>query len=192
MDTLEHPKPWDGLIHDVAVTSMSGMVFNPIISQLLPKEEAEAKKAQDEIVSVVSDAMRSIIGMFYPELAQILIASRGNGVSPDEWRVECERAALHAGALLRLARIQGMTSAATLEMILTAPRTNKGLDDLPETALFVRVALDAQRYIRDDRDREVFQRAIDYFTKHLAQLAPERRRMLEASIAGTFMGWLMS
>jgi hypothetical protein len=113
-------------------------------------------------------------------------------VSPDEWRVECERAVFHAGALLRLAKIQGGFASSTIEMLLTAPRTNNGLDDLPETALFVRMVLDALRYARNDDDREAFKCAMDYFTKHFVQLTPEKRRMLEASIAGTFMGFLMS
>ncbi len=184
----------DDFIKAVAVPAMGGIVWNPLLKSLLPQEGEEAKKVQEEIVSAIAGAMRAAIGLFYPDFGRHADDRPSGGlagIAPEEWRVECERAAFHAGKLLRLARIQGGTAAATVEMVLTAPRTEGGLEGMPETTLFARVARDAQRYSRDDRDNEEIRSAIDYFTKHLAVMPPERRRMMEASLTGTFMGWLM-
>jgi hypothetical protein len=109
--------------------------------------------------------------------------------SPEAWRVECERAAFHAGVLLRLAKIPGGTSAAIVEMIQTAPRSESNLDNVPETALFARIARAAYHY---GGDTDSFRVATEYITKHLMKMPPERRRLLEASVTGLFMGWLMS
>lgn len=109
--------------------------------------------------------------------------------SPEAWRVECERAAFHAGVLLRLAKIPGGTSAAIIEMIQTAPRSECDLDNVPETALFARIARAAYHY---GGDTDLFRAATEYITEHLMKLPPKRRRLLEASVTGVFMGWLMS
>lgn len=109
--------------------------------------------------------------------------------SPETWRVECERAAFHAGVLLRLANIPGGIAAAIVELIQTAPRSEGDLDGLPETTLFARITRAAYRF---HGDTDSFRAASEYITDHLMQMPPERRRMLEASVTGVFMGWLMS
>lgn len=111
------------------------------------------------------------------------------GDSPEAWRVECERAAFHVGVLLRLAKIPGGTSAAIVEMIQTAPRSESDLDNVPETALFARIARAAYHY---GGDTDSFRAATEYITQHLMKMPPERRRLLEASVTGVFLGWLMS
>ena len=108
--------------------------------------------------------------------------------SPEAWRVECERAVFHANVLLRLAKVPGGYGSAMAEMIRTAPRSQKGLDSIPETALFVRIALEARRLSPND---ELLQSALEYFGTHLMVMEPERRMMLEASVTGVFMGWVM-
>ena len=109
--------------------------------------------------------------------------------SPERWRVECERAAFAAGVLLRLANIPGGISAAIVELIQTAPRSESDLDNLPETTLFARIVRAAYRF---HGDTDSFRAASDYITEHLMKMPPQRRRMLEASLSGVFMGWLMS
>ena len=109
--------------------------------------------------------------------------------SPEAWRVECERAAFHAGVLLRLANIPGGIAAAIVELIQTVPRSESDLDTLPETTLFARITRAAYRF---HGDTDSFRAASEYITEHLMQMPPERRRMLEASVTGVFMGWLMS
>ncbi len=109
--------------------------------------------------------------------------------SPEAWRVECERAAFHASVLLRLAKIPGLTSVAIAELLQTAPRSEGDFDTLPETTLFARITRAAYRA---DGDSELFRAACAYVTEHLMKMPPERRRLLEASVTGVFMGWLMS
>jgi hypothetical protein len=109
--------------------------------------------------------------------------------SPEAWRVECERAAFHAGVLLRLANIPGGISAAIVELIQTAPRSESDLETLPETTLFARITRAAYRL---GGDTDSFRAASEYITEHLMKMPPQRRRMLEASLSGAFMGWLMS
>jgi hypothetical protein len=109
--------------------------------------------------------------------------------SPEAWRVECERAAFHAGVLLRLANIPGGIAAAIVELIQTVPRSENDLDGLSETTLFARITRAAYRF---HGDTDSFRAASEYITEHLMKMPPERRRMLEASLSGAFMGWLMS
>jgi hypothetical protein len=109
--------------------------------------------------------------------------------SPESWRVECERAAFHAGVLLRLANIPGGIAAAIVELIQTAPRSESDLDNVPETAPFARITRAAYRF---NSDTDSFRAATEYITEHLMKMPPERRRLLEASLAGAFTGWLMS
>src|SRR5581483_2288182 len=65
--------------------------------------------------------------------------------SPEVWRVQCELAVFHANVLLRLAKIPGGVGSAIAEMIRTAPRSEKDLDNIPETAFFARILLEAHR-----------------------------------------------
>src|SRR5262249_54309133 len=106
-----------------------------------------------------------------------------SGDSPEAWRVECEKAAFHAGVLLRLAKIPGGMAAAITEMIQTAPRSESDLDSLPETALFARIARTAYHY---GGDTDSFRAATEYISEHLMKMTPERRRLLEASVTGVF------
>ncbi len=109
--------------------------------------------------------------------------------SPEAWRVECERAAFHAGVLLRLANIPGGIAAAIVELIQTAPCSESEFDTLPETTLFARITRAAYRF---NSDTDSFRVATEYITEHLMKMPLERRRLLEASLAGAFTGWLMS
>jgi hypothetical protein len=108
--------------------------------------------------------------------------------SPEGWRVECERAVFHASVLFRLAKAPGGAAAAIAEMIRTAPRSRKDLEDIPVTPLFYRIVLEADRFSPND---VLFRAAVEYFGKHLIAMTPERRSMLEASITGALMGYVM-
>lgn len=108
--------------------------------------------------------------------------------SPEEWRVECERAVFHANVLLRLAKIPGGIGSAIAEMIRTAPRSVKDLETMRGTALFYRIVVDANRRCPED---ELLHAAVRYFTDHLIAMPPNRRSMLEASVTGAMMGFVM-
>lgn len=97
-------------------------------------------------------------------------------------------AVFHANVLLRLARIPGGLGSAIAEMIRTAPRSAKEADEVSITALFGRIVLEAFRLSPKD---ELFHSAVAYFEKHLSAMARERRRMLEASVTGAMMGFVM-
>lgn len=108
--------------------------------------------------------------------------------SPEAWRVECEQAVFHSNVLLRLAKIPGGIASAIAEMIRTAPRSRKDLEDACVSTLFARIVLEAHRFSPDD---VLFRSAVRYFTNDLVAMAPERRRMLEASVTGAMMGFVM-
>jgi hypothetical protein len=108
--------------------------------------------------------------------------------SPESWRVECERAVFHASVLFRLAKAPGGAAAAIAEMIRTAPRSRKDLEDIPVTPLFYRIVLEADRLSPND---VLFRGAVEYFGQYLIAMAPERRSMLEASVTGALMGYVM-
>ena len=108
--------------------------------------------------------------------------------SPEAWRVECERAVFHANVVLRLARIPGGVGSAIAEMIRSAPRSLKETDLIPESSFFARVILEAHRL---SPTHELFLSAVEYFEKHLSAMAPKRRAMLEASVTGAMMGFVM-
>jgi hypothetical protein len=63
------------------------------------------------------------------------------------------------------------------------------LDNVPETTLFARITRAAYRA---GGDTDLFRAATEYITEYLMKMPPERRRLLEASLAGAFTGWLMS
>jgi hypothetical protein len=108
--------------------------------------------------------------------------------SPEAWRVECEQAVFHANVLLRLAKVPGEVGAAIAEMIGTAPRSEEDLENMPVTAMFFRIVLDAHRLSPKD---ELFHAAVLYFTDHLIAMPSHRRSMLEASVTGAMMGFVM-
>jgi hypothetical protein len=108
--------------------------------------------------------------------------------SPEAWRVECEQAVYHANVLLRLAKVPGGVGSAIAEMIRTAPRSQKELHDPLVDTLFARIVLEADRLSRKD---VLFRSAVGYFAEHLIAMAPERRRMLEASVTGAMMGFVL-
>jgi hypothetical protein len=108
--------------------------------------------------------------------------------SPEAWQVECERAVFHANVLLRLAKIPGGLASAIAEMVRTAPRSKKDLENPSVSTLFARIVLEADRL---SSDNELFGSAVRYFQNDLMAMAPERRRMLEASVTGAMMGWVM-
>jgi hypothetical protein len=108
--------------------------------------------------------------------------------TPESWRVECERAVFNASVLFRLAKAPGGPAAPIAEMIRTAPRSQKDLDEIDVTSLFSRITLDAHRLSPND---VLFRSAIEYFVKHLIAMTPARRSMLEASVTGALMGYVM-
>ncbi len=102
----------------------------------------------------------------------------------DIWQAECERAAFHAAALLRIARMYP-SKAAILEIIRTAPRSPDEEQD-PETSPFFRYAR-AARTMAQSWDDDLLRSIWDYFV-HLASMKPARRAFLEASLAGVLIG----
>jgi hypothetical protein len=108
--------------------------------------------------------------------------------SPEAWRVECELAVFHSSVLLRLAKIPGGIGSAIAEIVRTAPRSKRELENPSVSTLFARIILKAGC---DNWDDELFRSAVRYFTNDLIAMPPERRRMLEASVTGAMMGFVM-
>jgi hypothetical protein len=111
-----------------------------------------------------------------------------NRDSPEAWRVECEMAVFHASVLLRLAKIPGGVGSAIAEIIRTAPRSKRDLENPSVSTLFARIVLKADC---ENSDENLFRSAVRYFTNDLIAMAPERRRMLEASVTGAMTGFVM-
>jgi hypothetical protein len=114
-----------------------------------------------------------------------------NGVegTPEGWRVECEWAVYHAGTLLKLSGLKSPSSPSIVEMILTAPRSVEEANaKMGDCSLFSRSVRNA--FVEKADDPQLIA-AGDYFIDHLAAMKPEDRAMLDASIAGVFMGWMM-
>jgi len=108
--------------------------------------------------------------------------------SPEAWRAACERAVFNASVLLRLAKMTGGSMAAVAELIRSAPRSWEDADNIPETALFYRVVMEVDRLSGND---EWLRPVVGYFARELIEMAPERRSMLEASVAGVLTGFMM-
>ena len=85
----------------------------------------------------------------------------------DRWQAECERAARHAGNLIRLSGRRACGSA-IVELIRTAPRTPE--DNIAEASFFGRCGYDAANRVAGD-DYDVFSQAMDYF-EELAAVRP--------------------
>src|SRR4051812_42578497 len=102
----------------------------------------------------------------------------------DLWQAECERAAFHAAAMLRIARMYP-SRAAILEIIRSAPRLPDE-EQYPEASPFFRCASAARNMARS-WDGELLNSICEYFV-HLAAMKPARRAFLEASIAGVLIG----
>jgi hypothetical protein len=107
-----------------------------------------------------------------------------NNRCADIWQTECERAAFHAAAILRMARMWP-SNAAILEIIRSAPRSRDEEQD-PRTSPFFRYANAACTMARP-RDGDLLVSICDYFA-HLASMKPARRTFLEASLAGVLIG----
>ena len=102
----------------------------------------------------------------------------------DIWQAECERAAFHAAAMLRIARMYP-SKAAILEIIRSAPRSpDEELD--PETSPIFRVTR-AARSLAKPWDEDLYGSFAHYFNR-LASMKPARRAFLEASLAGVLIG----
>ncbi len=110
--------------------------------------------------------------------------TKANNRWADTWQAECERAAFHAAAMLRIAR-RYPTKAAILEIIRSAPRSPDEEQD-PQTSPFIRYAR-AARAMAQSWDADLLSSIWDYFV-HLASMKPARRAFLEASLAGVLIG----
>lgn len=104
-----------------------------------------------------------------------------------KWQSECNRAVFFASELLRLARRRASVSA-VIEIIRTAPRNNAERENPNLDAFFVQCFLDAHR-LEDRILPERHPQLRDYFMEHLLSMKPARRRLLEASIAGSLIGY---
>jgi hypothetical protein len=109
---------------------------------------------------------------------------KANNCWADIWRAECERAAFHAAAMLRIARMYP-SKAAILEIIRSAPRSPDEEQD-PEASPFFRCAR-AARTLVQSWDEDLFRSICQYFCR-LASMKPAHRAFLEASIAGVLIG----
>jgi hypothetical protein len=102
----------------------------------------------------------------------------------DIWQAECERAAFHAAAMLRMARMYP-NKAAILEIVRSAPRSPDEEQD-PEASPFFR-CVKAARTLVQTWDEDLLRSISEYFY-HLASMKPARRAFLEASLAGVLIG----
>lgn len=100
------------------------------------------------------------------------------------WQAECERAAFHAAAMLRVGRIFPSPTA-ILELIRSAPRSADEEQD-PAASPFMRYVRAARRFARP-YDQDLLESICDYFC-YLAAMKPARRAFLEASLAGVLIG----
>jgi hypothetical protein len=100
------------------------------------------------------------------------------------WQAECERAAFHAAAMLRVGRIYPSPTA-ILELIRSAPcRRMKNRTRLhPRSCVYARAA----RKFARPYDQDLLESICDYFC-YLAAMKPARRAFLEASLAGVLIG----
>jgi hypothetical protein len=102
----------------------------------------------------------------------------------DIWQAECERAAFHTAAMLRMARMYP-SKAAILEIIRSAPRSPDEEPD-PEASPFFRCAR-AARTFAQSWEEDLLRSICDYFDG-LASMKPARRAFLDASLAGVLIG----
>lgn len=112
-----------------------------------------------------------------------ILMSEQNDLSK-EWLTECERAAFAVATLLRLADRRAASSA-IIEILRAAPHSASELA-APSENPFMRCALAAMQ-LAQSWERNRLNQTTDYFMS-LAQMEPERRAMLEASVVGTLTG----
>jgi hypothetical protein len=105
-----------------------------------------------------------------------------------QWQSECERAVRILSNLLQLAG-RRQTASAVIELMRTAPRTPEELDKVLTDSLVCRSVKEAFDRVRPS-DRMMFDEVCGYISD-LTTMPPSRRSMLEASVAGTFLGWGM-
>jgi hypothetical protein len=101
------------------------------------------------------------------------------------WQAECERAAYHAAAMLRLGRMYP-SATAILELIRSAPRSPDEEQD-PAASPFMRYARSARTFAARPYDDDLLSSICEYFC-YLASMKPARRAFLEASLAGALVG----
>jgi uncharacterized Zn finger protein (UPF0148 family) len=119
-------------------------------------------------------------GKEHPERADDLLES---------WQGECEKAVRMVSNLLTLAgRWRGQ--AAIIELLRSVPRTAEDVRKLPENSLLARCAAEAFER-KTERNARMMDEIVDYL-KYLVGMEPHRRAMLEASVAGVFLGSAMA
>lgn len=106
----------------------------------------------------------------------------------DGWQAECEKAVRVLSNLLHLAG-RRQAGSAVIELLRTAPRTPAEMDTVLTDSLLCRCTKEAFDCARPC-DQRMFQEVTAYIS-YLTKMPPSRRSMLEASIAGTFLGWGM-
>jgi len=106
----------------------------------------------------------------------------------DGWQAECEKAVRILSNLLHLAG-RRQTGSAVIELLRTAPRTPEEMDKVLTDSLLCRCTKEAFDSARPS-DQRMFHEICTYISC-LTKMPPSRRSMLEASVAGTFLGWGM-
>lgn len=129
-----------------------------------------------------ADYERIALGLEMGSVREILMSERND--SSKDWLAECERAAFAVATLLRLADRRAASSA-VIEILRAAPHSPSELA-APSESPFMRCAL-AAVHLAQSWERGLLDQMTDYFMS-LAQMEPERRAMLEASVVGTLTG----
>ncbi len=107
----------------------------------------------------------------------------------ESWQGECEKAVRMLSNLLTLAGRQSR-HAPVIEMLRSVPRSAVEVSKLPVDSLLARCVADAFER-RTDSNARTFEEIAEYL-KYLTEMRPCRRALLEASVAGVFLGWAMA
>lgn len=108
---------------------------------------------------------------------------------PESWQAECEKAVRMLSNFLTLAGRQSR-HAPVIEMLRSAPRSAKETSKLPMDSLLARCGAEAIER-RAASNARTFEEIMEYL-KYLTEMEPCRRALLEASVAGVFLGWDMA
>jgi hypothetical protein len=106
----------------------------------------------------------------------------------EKWQTECEKAVRILSNLLHLAG-RRQPAAAVLDLLRSVPRTPEEIDSVSTDSLLCQCVAEASDRVRPC-DRTMLGEVHDYL-RHLAKMQPDGRALLEASIAGVFLGWGM-
>jgi hypothetical protein len=108
--------------------------------------------------------------------------------SPAGWQAECERAVRVLSNLLHLAG-RRQPSSALVELLRTAPRSPEEVEKALTDTLFCRCVFEASDCLRPC-DTKMFREVREYVA-YLTAMPPSRRALLDACVAGVFLGWGM-